>query len=897
MNFIKICFFFCILGIGTEGFSRDKARIAIEWKEGLPSGEIRVQNGHLTKIEITKGKGAIKGSSFQATSGNPVRILIEIDSVQNQYGTGATVISVRSAGNPFSFFLRDVTETAPVYLSDYGIVVLKGSDLRSFREVEKQVLARKLLTKVQRIEQETEASFTEVEKVNRDMSVPTWLGTSRDFRIFEISESLPDASRGEANIITPKLSSSALRLPETKNEAVNYLYSLGRGIGPGKNISRRLEQGVLPILHSVLTDDDVVYNSISFVALETSPLSALKGTDFLVADRHSGGHMFTPEQEELLKTRTLAALNTPEETVLIFRSKIANNGLVPRYAWFKIPRPGTGWWHKYPYTFDGENGFSSYETGKVFCISRLNGKPLPNEEISILLQPGEEAVLEFYLPHSPVSRERAAKLAALSFDRKYRESKEFWSGKLQKAARIDVPEKRINEMIRAGLLHLDLITFGNEPDGTLAPNIGVYSPIGTESAPIIQYYASVGRTDEARRSLTYFLDKQHENGFIQNFGGYMVETGAALWSMGEYFRYTRDLAWLRSVKPKLLKSCDYLINWRNQNKKEELRGRGYGMISGKVADPEDHFHQFMLNGYAYLGMSRIAEILQEVDPAESGRIRSEADAWKKDIRESFFNAMALSPVVPLGDGTWCPTVPPWTEAEGVRALYQKKETFWSHGTFTVSDAMLGPLYLVFCEVVDPREASSKMMLDYHSELFYQGNAAFSQPYYSRHNWLQAKLGMVKPFLSTYYNTFSAHADRETYTFWEHMYKVSPHKTHEEAWFLMETRWMLYMEDGDTLSLLKTIPRAWMEDGKEILLDGVKSYFGDLKLSAKSNINQGFIEASIECRGDRKPQSVTIRLPHPGNKHPLNVTGGTYDEKTETITVSGFNGSARVKVEF
>ena len=26
------------------------------------------------------------------------------------------------------------------------------------------------------------------------------------------------------------------------------------------------------------------------------------------------------------------------------------------------------------------------------------------------------------------------------------------------------------------------------------------------------------------------------------------------------------------------------------------------MIDGKVADPEDQFHQFMLNGYAYLGL-------------------------------------------------------------------------------------------------------------------------------------------------------------------------------------------------------------------------------------------------------------------------------------------------------
>ncbi len=84
------------------------------------------------------------------------------------------------------------------------------------------------------------------------------------------------------------------------------------------------------------------------------------------------------------------------------------------------------------------------------------------------------------------------------------ECKAFWQEKLKKAAQIHVPEKRIEEMIQAGLLHLDLITYGNEPDGTLVPAIGVYTAIGTESAPIIQFYNSMGWHDVAKRSLTYF---------------------------------------------------------------------------------------------------------------------------------------------------------------------------------------------------------------------------------------------------------------------------------------------------------------------------------------------------------------------------------------------------------
>jgi hypothetical protein len=774
--------------------------------------------------------------------------------------------------------------------------VLKDSDNRSFADVQFDILSRKLQTKLQKIESEPEESFASVEKRTLNQSVPTWLGLSRDFRIFQITESMPDNPLQE-NVITPKFSSSPLILSGVEKDPISYSYTVGRGVGNEINTHRRLEEGVLPILHSMHIDDEIEYHSTYFVSLEHSSLTQQKGTYYLVADKYSGGHMLTEAQEEKMKTKLDETFNTNEETVLYFRSEITNTGKVPRYAWFKTIKPESSWSHKPGYNFDPATGFSAFSKDTIFAVSKLNGSPLPNEEMAVLLQPNEKVTFEFYLPHSPISSERASSLSNQSFDEKLLECKNFWLAKLKKAAQIRVPEKRIEEMIQAGLLHLDLITYGNEPEGTLVPAIGIYTAIGTESAPIIQFYNSMGWPDIAKRSLTYFFDKQHEDGFMQNYGGYMVETGAVLWSLGEYLRYTDDKEWIKQLKPKVLKSCDYLLQWRAKNRVDSLRGKGYGMIDGKVADPEDNFHQFMLNGYAYLGLSRVSEMLAVIDPDQSNRLRKEAEAWKKDIRESFFNEMALSPIVPLGDGTWSPTVPPWTEAIGPRALYANKGTFYSHGTFTVPDAMLGPLYLVFCEVLGVNEPASKMMLDYHGELFYQNNAAFSQPYYSRHNWIQAKLGLVKPFLKTYYNTFSALADRETYTFWEHLFHASPHKTHEEAWFLMETRWMLYLEDSSTLRLLNTIPRKWLEDGKIIELNDVRSYFGPLNIKVKSEIKKGYIEATIQCNSDRKPKAVTIRLPHPDGKKAVKVTGGEYDPDKETVTVGSFNGNADIRVEY
>lgn len=853
-----------------------------------------MQRGSTVKIEMKSGK--VNGLEFESgVSGT--RLTVVLSGAVKETGPEPTVISVKTATNPFSFFLRDVSSDYPIYIPAYGVAVLPDRDNRSYREVERDVLMRNTETKIQRIEKAPEASYESAAAVTRDMSVPIWLGISRDMRMFDISEELEDMAQ-EGKIIRPKNGTHFLKLPEANQAA--YIYALGRGVGAENNIKRGLEENALPIYHSTLTDDEVIYRSVSFVSFANLPLvtSSNKGTHYIVSDKHSHGRTFKEEHKQEADERMKSAYDYQDDMVLYSRTEIENTGKVPRYAWLKTPRPGTAWWGKKIHQYDPETGFSSYSEERIFCISKLNNLPLANEEVALLLKPGEKATYEFYMPHSPIDEEKATKLRSQSFSQRLSEAKSYWQEKLSGAATLEVPEKRIENMTRAGLLHLDLVTFGEEPKGTVSANIGVYSPIGTESAPIIHYYLSMGWNELAKRALNYFLETQLRSGYIQNYEGYTVETGAALWMMGEYIRYTGDQAWLAVSKEKILKSCDYLLQWREKNKKEELKGRGYGMIDGKVADPEDHYHQFMLNGYAYLGLSRVAEVLKNSDPAASNRIRREADAWKEDILATVETLLGLSPVVPLGDGRWVPTLPPWAEADGLRALYQKKEVFWSHGTFTAADAMLGPLYLVFCEVIDAESPEARMLLDYHSELFYQGNSAFSQPYYSRHNWLQARLGMTKPFLNTYYHTFSAHADRETYTFWEHMFRVSQHKTHEEAWFLMETRWMLYMEAGDQLNVFSTIPRKWLEDGKKISLSNVGSYFGALDIRSESHVSQGFIEAEVLAKETaRAPGKVAIRLPHPSGLRPVKVSGGRYDPETETVWIDSFGGAAKVRLEY
>lgn len=876
------------------------SRFSIVWVNGPVRGKISLSEGTITGLNISTGTGTCDGDTFYS-EGNGI-VLEVTAAITSSAAWKAEIVAVETE-KPFSFFLRDIQVRHPIYIPAYGVAVLAAEDQRSFEQIEQAVADQQLISDIERIEAEPEESFEHAAQSTRSLPCKTWLGLSRDIRIFEVGFRGIGAETIEERLwdwVRPRMHGMELTLPEYDNKPVCYRYMLGRGVGCIEGVTRRLDDGSLPILHADVTDNDVVYHTVSFVSNEKSALTqgTLKGTHYLVADGYGHGHMFTERQEGERKRILAEDRESEEETVLYFRATAVNRGRVPRYAWFKNVVPNAFVLNNdRTYTFDGSAGFVQFSEDRVCCVSKLDGQALTDEETAILLHPGESVDFEFYLPHRPISRFRAEELIRQNFDLRLDECRSFWKSKLSEGTSIQLPEKRLENMIKAGLLHLDLVAYGAEPKGTIVPTIGVYTAIGSESSPIVQFMDSMGWHSTAERMLQFFLDKQHDNGFIQNFGGYMLETGAALWSIGEHYRYTRDEDWVERIKPNLLKAFQYLAEWRERNKAEHLTGRGYGMLEGKTADPEDPFHSFMLSGYAYLGLSRLAEMLEYSDPIASHGIFAEAEALKADVRQGLSDAMARSPVVPLSDGRWVPSVPPWVEHRGPLALYAEGGKWLTHGSVVARDSLLGPLYLVLQEVVQPSEEVAEFMLRVHHELMCMRNVALSQPYYSIHPWIHLKRGEVKPFLQAYYNTVAALADRETYTFWEHFWHASPHKTHEEGWFLMQTRWMLYMENDNELRLLPGIPRAWLKDGEVIDVKGAATYFGPVSFRVESRTGTGRIDVTVVCNKERRPYRVKIRVPHPEGFTPLSVTEGRYSVKDESITIDEFNGSAKIIITY
>jgi len=111
---------------------------------------------------------------------------------------------------------------------------------------------------------------------------------------------------------------------------------------------------------------------------------------------------------------------------------------------------------------------------------------------------------------------------------------------------------------------------------------------------------------------------------------------------------------------------------------------------------------------------------------------------------------------------------------------------------------------------------------------------------------------------------------------------------------MQLRWMLYLEQGNVLSLLRGIPRGWLADGQRIEFERVASYYGPSPCALPPASDRAHPGGS-RVPGDRRPRRVEVRCRI--RWAPCDIGKRRDLRPRARVACRGFHGEAEVALSF
>jgi len=294
-------------------------------------------------------------------------------------------------------------------------------------------------------------------------------------------------------------------------------------------------------------------------------------------------------------------LNAENEknTLQFIRVKITNENLFDCKAKFTVATRSTGeenrfgagifsplWIYRFNenrairndkliYTFSGQGDLSSiygrkYEgpfTGSEFGVKENTSVCLVN--YTPLLKPGQSEQFIFKMPREPVDTANVTfikKIEDADYNNYRRKTISYWENLiLHQRTTFDIPETRVNDALKASLVHMMLATRQRDgkrfmTDGLPYPDLFLTSFVQHEKA-----FDCFGFKEFVDQTLPYVYAKQDAEGLFYD-GALLhgkklgVAQGQAIQSLCEHYFLTRDKSYLDTIYPKIKAGITWLKN-------------------------------------------------------------------------------------------------------------------------------------------------------------------------------------------------------------------------------------------------------------------------------------------------------------------------------------------------
>lgn len=454
------------------------------------------------------------------------------------------------------------------------------------------------------------------------------------------------------------------------------------------------------------------------------------------------------------------------------------------------------------------------------------------------LQPGASENLLILLPYFPCAPRDLAILRRISFEHERQRKIETWRAIRSQCIDISLPEKKPIETFYASLMyllegHVDHIANRY----ILRANPFQYDQFYIRDGTwVVRAFDLVGLHDLAEKCLSHFLESQDPEGRFASQKTQYDANGMALWAIGQHFELTRSAQWARKAFPRVLKSMQWLYDYR-----ETLPDGRKGLMQPNSMNDNEQLANAHLVGHnlwALAGMKMallIAEAAAQDDVARN---------WNEQYQQ--YNRVIDAALQTVADAT-TGCIPP--AFEGPRAPSLVKGRYDMHYGFD-----WGNLALVYpCKVLDPHDPRVTASLAYWRRFFREGLFPYPEQgdenlvhHYLTFDITQTSLTrdeqqyVVNDLYEGYLlHTTAAHAGCErlniiTRDFWPPS-NITPHGT-LAAKYIALIRNCLVREDADQLHLLSCLTPAWCLPGSQIRCLRAPTAFG--QVSFIFDIEQG-----------------------------------------------------------
>jgi len=530
-----------------------------------------------------------------------------------------------------------------------------------------------------------------------------------------------------------------------------------------------------------------------------------------------------------------------------------------------------------------------------------------HSEVLLRLNPDSDHA-DVIVPYIAVGAELLRAARALGFDGAKARMKAYWDRRLARGAVVDVPDPVVADQYKTlyprTLICGDLDTEG---DYALKTSPIVYDLVWLHATSYgIEGLARRGHFEEAKHYLEAGFRWQGSQasdayGEYTDWAGFFTAPPrytAALWlnyhgwfqwAAARYFLFSDDRYWLGLHLPALARSLDWTAAQRRQTmhgNPDGTRPVNWGWLPpGRVTDGSAGTSTFT-DCINWMGFNEVVRVLERIGDPRAAHYRREADDYRACILRGLRLAARTRPVVRLNDGTYVPYVPGYLESQG------REEGMWYAAV--VDGALEGILDSGVVPRGDPLEDWVASNLE--DNLFVMGPNLADEAYFLGHACAYLRRDEPENAVYTLYSVLASHMSPQTLTTFEHrswgsgrVWELSPWPM---GYYTRLLSGMLCYDEGEDVAYLRSTPRAWLDPGKTVQVDGLQTRFGptSLRVSAERDRIVGQIELPMRYR----PASVTVRLRLNGRVTAVEVNGrkAAFNTHTESFEVPLGESTAR-----